>query len=277
MLFRKHINRRKENNISSWRKVAIASWISPRDPQTFGLLKFEADELIKYIERFREKYDKKLTPTHIVGKALGITIRENSEINGYVVGNNLYKRDEIDVFFQVALDEEGKDLSGLVIKDADKSSLSDIIDSMRAQASQLRAGKDKNFNKIKRKVSKTPNFVLRYFLNFVDFVLYRLNIWSPILGVQPDPFGTAMVTNVSNFGVEMGFVPIPAISKVPLILAVFSVKEEAVVKNGEVLVKNMITIGATLDHRVIDGVYGGKIVKSLKKYIENPELIERIS
>lgn len=276
MLFKKHINRKLDRKISSWRKVAIASWKAPRDPSTFGLLKFEADAMMAYIQKFREQKGQRLTPTHIVGKALGLTIKENSEINGYVIGNSLYKRDEIDVFFQVALDEEGKDLSGLVIKDADKSSLGDIVDSVQSQADQLRKGKDKNFNKIKKKISKTPNFVLRYFLNFVDFVLYKLNIWSPLLGVQPDPFGTAMVTNVASFGVEMGFVPIPAISHVPLILAVFSVKEEAIVKEGKLAVANMITIGATLDHRVIDGVYGGKIVKSLKKYIENPELIEAI-
>lgn len=274
MPFKTHIIRKKENKLSSWRKVALASWVAPKDPQTFGLLKFEADKLMEFISDYRNKYGKRLTPTHIVGKALGLAIKENPEVNGYVVGNTLYKRQQIDVFFQVALDEAGKDLSGLVIKDADKSRLQDIITSMENQAKQLRGGKDKSFNKIKKKVSKTPNFILRIFLKILDVFLYKLNIWSPLFGVHPDPFGSAMVTNVASFGVEMGFVPIPAISHVPLILAVFSVKDEAVAIDGEVKVKKMITIGATFDHRVIDGVYGGKIVKSLKKYIEDPWVLE---
>ena len=276
MLIKKHIKRKKQTRISSWRKVAISSWTAPKNPQTYGLLKFEADEMMSYIKEFREKHHKRLTPTHIVGKALALTIKENHEVNGYVVGNTLYKRDEVDVFFQVAVDDEGKDLSGLVIKDADKSSLGDIIDFMKGQANQLRQGQDKSFNKIKKKISSTPNFALRALLTFLDFALYKLNIWSPLFGVQADPFGSAMVTNVSSFGVDMGFVPIPAISHTPLILAVFTVKDEAVAQDGEVKVKKMITIGATLDHRVIDGVYGGKIVKSLKKYIEKPSLIESL-
>lgn len=276
MTYVQHIKRKKKIRISSWRKVAIASWRAPKNPQTYGLLKFEADEMMEYINRFRLLKGKKLTPTHIVGKALGLSIKENFEVNGYVVGSNLYMRDKIDIFFQVALDEKGKDLSGLVIKDADMSSLSEIIDSMGLQAKLLKEGKDKSFNKIKKQIGNTPNIFLRLLLWILDIILYRLNIWSPILGVQRDPFGSAMVTNVASFGVDMGFVPIPAIAHVPLILAVFEVKDEAVVREGKIVVRKMITIGATLDHRVIDGVYGGKIVACLKKYIESPHLIEVI-
>ena len=33
---------------------------------------------------------------------------------------------------------------------------------------------------------------------------------------------------------------------------------------GEIKIKSILTVSATLDHRVIDGVYGGKIIASIK-------------
>ena len=274
MILRRHIKREKLTKLSSWRKIALSSWRSPKDPQTFGLLKFDATHIGPFLKRYEEQHGVKVSTTHIVGKALGLAFREHPEVNCYVVGNSLFKRENIDIFFHVALDEQGRDLSGLVIPKTDTLSLGSISQIMREKALEMRKGNDKSFNEVKRRVLKTPSFALRSFLSLLDFILYRLNLWSSILGVKSDPFGSAMVTSVSSFGVESGFVPIPAISHVPVILAVFGIKEEVVSENHEVKIKNMLTIGATLDHRVIDGVYGGKIVKSLKKYIENPHLMD---
>jgi pyruvate dehydrogenase E2 component (dihydrolipoamide acetyltransferase) len=213
----------------------------------------------------------KITTTHIVCKALAQAIKENPEINSIIRGPHLYQRDSVDIFMQVSLDKDGKDLSGLVIKDAPKKSFEQIIDQVQNDSKNLREGKDKTFKKVKKSIKLTPHFLMRTILNFLDFILYRLNIWSPLLGVQKDPFASAMISNVSQFGIEHGFVPIPAISHVPIIFALFEIKDEPAVKENQIIIQKTLTIGVTLDHRVIDGVYAGKLTKALKKYIESPE------
>ncbi|OIQ19000.1 MAG: hypothetical protein BM556_06870 [Bacteriovorax sp. MedPE-SWde] len=273
MILEKHLNLKKVKKLSTWRRVAISSWKRPRDPQTYGILKFPSGPMNDAIKEFRDKTGKKLTTTHFVAKALATAIERNPEINCLVRGSTLYQRESVDIFMQVSLDEAGRDLSGLVIRDAPKKSLEEIIEQVSKDAKNLRDGKDKTFKKVKKSIMTTPLFAMRFIIGALDTLLYRFNIWSPLMGVQKDPFASAMISNVSQFGIEHGFVPIPAISHVPIIFAIFQAKDEAVVINGEVKVQNTLSIGVTLDHRVIDGVYAGKITKVLREIFENPNII----
>lgn len=249
----------------------MSSWTKSRDPQTYGLLKFDASAMTEFISKYRKETGIKLTTTHILCKALAKAIDEHPEINCIIRGSHLYQRESVDIFMQVSLDEEGKDLSGLVVKNAPHKRMEEIIQQVQQDSKSLREGKDKTFKKVKKSIKLTPLSLMRATLNLLDFILYRLNIWSPLLGVQKDPFASAMISNVSQFGVEHGFVPIPAISHIPLILAIFATKDEPVVKEGEIVIQKTMTIGVTLDHRVIDGVYAGKITKALRYYISHPE------
>ena len=54
------------------------------------------------------------------------------------------------------------------------------------------------------------------------------------------------------------------------ILAVGRITDKAVVRNGEILVRPMMTLTLSIDHRVLDGAMGAKFLQSLKHYLENP-------
>lgn len=54
------------------------------------------------------------------------------------------------------------------------------------------------------------------------------------------------------------------------ILAVGSIKAQAVVVNGEVKAQQMMKLSLSCDHRVVDGATGAKFLQSLKKLLENP-------
>jgi pyruvate dehydrogenase E2 component (dihydrolipoamide acetyltransferase) len=54
------------------------------------------------------------------------------------------------------------------------------------------------------------------------------------------------------------------------ILAVGRIADKAVIKNGQILSRPMMTMTLSIDHRVLDGVIGAQFLQSLKHYIENP-------
>jgi len=54
------------------------------------------------------------------------------------------------------------------------------------------------------------------------------------------------------------------------ILAVGRIADKPVVRNGEILVRPMMTLTLSIDHRVLDGAMGAKLLQSLKHYLENP-------
>ncbi len=268
MIPARHIKLHKVKKLSSWRKVSINTWKKPVDPSTFGLLKFEAANFKVYAK------DNHVTITQLFTKVVAQVFAENPQVNRLVRGANLYQRENVDIFLQVSVDHEGQDLSGTVIRSADKKTVFEIRDELKAAANDIRKDHDKSFKKVKKIVSLIPNFVTRPLLNILDFILYRLNLYTDLFGVKQDPFGSCMITSVGNFGAEFAFAPIPTISHVPIVMSLFKIKEEAVAIEGRVEVQQILTVGVTLDHRIIDGVYASRIIAGLRKYISNPQLIE---
>jgi pyruvate dehydrogenase E2 component (dihydrolipoamide acetyltransferase) len=80
-----------------------------------------------------------------------------------------------------------------------------------------------------------------------------------------------MITNVGSLGVDLAFAPLVPYSRVPILMAVGAVREAAVVKNGQVVVGQVLPLGVTIDHRLIDGVHGSKMYKMFLDLMRNPE------
>lgn len=83
--------------------------------------------------------------------------------------------------------------------------------------------------------------------------------------------GTITVSNLGMFGVD----DFTAVINQPesCILAVGAIAEKAVSVNSEIRSRNIMTITASFDHRVIDGMVGAQFLKTVKMFLENPGLL----
>jgi pyruvate dehydrogenase E2 component (dihydrolipoamide acetyltransferase) len=90
--------------------------------------------------------------------------------------------------------------------------------------------------------------------------------------LQPEDWegNTFTISNLGMFDIE----EFTAIINPPdaCILAVGSIVEKPVVKNGEIVIGNTLKVTLSCDHRVVDGVVGSKFLATLKGYLENPVL-----
>jgi pyruvate dehydrogenase E2 component (dihydrolipoamide acetyltransferase) len=57
------------------------------------------------------------------------------------------------------------------------------------------------------------------------------------------------------------------------ILAVGSIKERAVVRDGTVVPRRTMRVTVSCDHRIIDGVVAGRFLEELKRLLENPIML----
>ncbi len=82
--------------------------------------------------------------------------------------------------------------------------------------------------------------------------------------------GTFTISNLGMFGMEQ-FV---AVLNPPqaAILAVGSTVETPVVRDGEIVVRPMLTLTLTCDHRAIDGADGADFLRTVKELLEEPAL-----
>jgi len=78
-------------------------------------------------------------------------------------------------------------------------------------------------------------------------------------------------TAVSNMGM-MGVKNFAAVVNPPhaTILAVGAGEERVVVKKGEMVIVNAMTVTLSTDHRCVDGALGAELLSAFKRYIENP-------
>ncbi|MQY72254.1 MAG: hypothetical protein GH142_01090, partial [Dehalococcoidia bacterium] len=54
------------------------------------------------------------------------------------------------------------------------------------------------------------------------------------------------------------------------ILAVGRITEKVVARNGEMVIRPMMTLTLSIDHRVLDGALGAQFLQTVKNYIEDP-------
>ena len=148
--------------------------------------------------------------------------------------------------------------------------LAEITRAFRAQAAEVKRGRDPSFASCFRIVSLLPWPLVRGFLNLGSWLVYSLNLDLGFLGLPKDPFGSVMVTNVGGMGIDVAWAPLVPYSRVPLILAVGTVRDKAVVENGEVRVRPVLAIGVTFDHRLIDGVHAAQMSHEFKKCFADP-------
>ena len=79
---------------------------------------------------------------------------------------------------------------------------------------------------------------------------------------------TFTVSNLGMFGIQS----FTSIINQPnsAILSVGAIVEKPVVKNGQIVVGNTMTVTLACDHRTVDGATGAQFLQTLKSYIENP-------
>ncbi len=76
---------------------------------------------------------------------------------------------------------------------------------------------------------------------------------------------------VSNLGM-FGILEFTSIINQPnsAILSVGAIVEKPVVKNGEIVVGNTMTVSLACDHRTVDGATGAQFLQTLRAFLENP-------
>lgn len=79
---------------------------------------------------------------------------------------------------------------------------------------------------------------------------------------------TFTISNLGMFGIE----EFTAIINPPdaCILAVGTIVQKPVVKNGELAVGNTMKVTLSCDHRIVDGASGAQFLQTLRSFIENP-------
>ena len=82
---------------------------------------------------------------------------------------------------------------------------------------------------------------------------------------------TFSVSNLGMFGID----EFTAIINPPeaAILAVGAMQPKPVVREGEIVVRQLMRVTMSCDHRIVDGATGAKFLQTFKQILENPMML----
>ncbi len=274
-----NIRLHKMEHASSFRRIAAAAWPGPQDPTIHGRMEVRAERLLAWLTDRSSGSGERLTITHAVARAVARVLARHPDLNGIVRLSSVYQRESVDLFLQVAIpSEDGKlgsaDLSGLLIREADRLDVPGIARAIKEKASRIRRGEDAEFQKTKGIMRLIPGFLLRPLLLLIDFLQYELNLSLTFLGLPRDPFGSVLITSVGMMGISVGYAPIFPLAHTPILVLIGAVEDRPVVDGGAVVPGKILTLTGSFDHRFIDGFHASRFAGELKGALESPETLE---
>jgi len=91
------------------------------------------------------------------------------------------------------------------------------------------------------------------------------------IGLENLRGGTFSITNYGAVGSTYG---VPVI-KYPeaAILGIGRITKKPVVKDGEIVIRDIVPISLSIDHRIIDGADAGRFLNKVKEYLQDPMLL----
>ena len=259
---------------TTWRRSTVAIYRPPVDSRTYGTLDVDITNLLEYLEKQKQQ-GINLTLTQVVaaalGRALGVDV---PELNAYVKRGKVVSRDNVAVFIAVNIPSVNE-MTGFPVKNIDRKGLKEISEEISARVDKAKAKIEQGATKNKNMLARIPWPFRTWVFKLIRFVSVGLSMRMNFIGVDPGSFGSAMLSNIGTHGLQYGFAALLPASNLPIVIVMGAAQKKPVVINDEIVIRTMLPVAGTFDHRIVDGSQGGKLANSVSNYLEHPELLEK--
>jgi pyruvate/2-oxoglutarate dehydrogenase complex dihydrolipoamide acyltransferase (E2) component len=257
---------------SAWRKVASSIYRRPVDSKIFGSVEIDITDLELFIAEKR-KNGIKATLTHVFILAAARALKQEvPELNTYIRRGNVVHRDHIDVMVSILLRDSK--MGSVMIKDADTLTLEELIKVMKDEVNQSRKGDENKTMQMKDKLARIPWPLRGWVYRIIKTVTMDWGFTFPTLGLSANSFGSFVVSNIGSLGLDMGYPALFPSSNVSFVLILGGVNRKPTVVNEQIVPRTILSLGAALDHRVVDASHGGLLFRYLKNVVNNPHQLD---
>lgn len=225
---------------TQWRRTALELWDVPRSPAMSGWFEVPVDHVPRRL----------LTPVLVA--AVGKVWAEYPRMNRYTVGGQLWQPARVNVGVRVAVGDKGEALSSVPVPDADKRSVRDISRILQASVQSLNDMGRQVEGLVPDEGAESLRSILR------DEELMQM--------VPPETVVCPVtVSNVGKAGLFAGFGAMPGALGQSVEIILGRVEKRPQWRRWRYKPVDTVVIGATADHRVIDGTHAGEAVRRLRE------------
>ena len=271
----RHLRLKRIKDLTSYQRLAIGSWKNAKDPSIYGWHDIDYTQAKEFTSRIFKEKNIKLTPTYLVAQAVSLVFASHPGLNTLLRWGMLYQRKTVSFSFLTAIDLKRNpfgrlNLSACVVRDITGLNILKLHEILSEKIERTKQNTDELIQAQNRLLEKIPTPLMGYFLDISSFLLYTLNI--RFKGLPEDPFGSLMISNLGQVGIDSAFIPLASYSRVPVFIALGLVQPRPVVtEKRELAVRDVLRLNYTIDHRYIEGKSLAVMEKMLFLAFKDPE------
>ena len=258
-----------------WRVTAAAIYTTPTDSRVYGTLDIDVTEAKHFLLKKREE-GVKITMVHMATTVLARAIAfDVPEMNCFIRRGAVVGRHHMDVMVPVQVGGD-TGVTAAIIRNAHSRRVSDIAEEIRGKASKSRGGKEIKAAKNKYVLNRIPWPLRRPVFRLLKWITVDMGVEIKALGLSAHSFGSFVVSDIGSFGLNTGMTALMPAAKIPCVIVLGKMEEKPVVRNGEVVIRTVLPLTGTFDHRIVDGMQIGKLARGIKRNFRKPEWLDEV-
>ena len=213
---------------------------------------------------------------HVFLAAYVRVISQRPGINRFISGQKAYARNSIDVVMTItrSMSLEANDTC-IKVHFEPTDTINEVYEKFNSvvQENSVEDGTN-SFDKLNKLLLFIPGLLLRWTVKFLFFLDYFGLLPKKILELSPF-HGSMIITSMGSLGIKPIYHHIYDFGNLPVFVA-YGAKRSAVAmdKDGKVSKRRYIDIKVVTDERICDGYYYASAFKLMRRYVENPEVLE---
>lgn len=258
-----------------WRVTSAAIYTTPTDSRVYGTLDIDVTDAKRFLESRRAE-GVKITMTHLATAVLARAVAfDVPEMNCFIRRGAVVGRERLDVMVPVSVGGDSG-VTAALVKDAHARSVTSIAEEIREKASSSRAGEEIKAAQNKYLLNRIPWPFRRPVFRLLKWITVDMGIEIRTLGLSAHSFGSFVVSDIGSFGLNTGMTALMPAAKVPAVIVLGKVEEKPVVRRGEIVIRTMLPLTGTFDHRIVDGLQIGKLARGIKRNFRKPEWLDEV-
>ncbi len=249
--------------------MATAIYDRSRDCRVFGHMDADVTACVDYM-RQRKEAGERLTLTHLVATAFARTLAFDApELNSFVRRGRIHPRKDVGVLLPV--DAGDTNLAAMVVRRAHHKTASQMAEEVAERAQAKRAMTPKADRK--NAIGRIPWPLRKPVFETLRFAAHELGV--PLPKLDSETFGSILLTNIGVFGLNSGYAALMPAANVPIVIAIGRAERRPVVRDEQIVIRDILPLTGTLDHRIVDGRQAGKLAKGALSRLADPAALNR--
>lgn len=258
-----------------WRVTAAAIYTTPTDSRVYGSLEIDVTDAKRFIDEKREA-GTKLTMTHLVTAVVSRAVAfDVPEMNCFIRRGRVIGRKRLDAMVPVAMSEE-KGVTSVIVEDAHARTVTSIAEEIRQKAKAVRGGEESKAARNKYLLNRIPWPLRRPVFLLLKWITVDMGVEIRALGLSAHSFGSIVISDIGSHGLKTGMTGLMPAAKVPAVIVLGMVEEKPVVRNGEIVVRTMLPLTGTFDHRIVDAAQIGKLARAIRRSFRKVEWLDQV-